>query len=94
MVRPRSYDPTTFWLRLPCLQPVVVSEGRSLSRDAPETRWDSPRFRDARRDIRSDSRGRNLLALPPPETIRRVGLLQVYVYARDVFARLPIATGS
>jgi hypothetical protein len=36
----------------------------------------------------------NLASLPPPEAIRTVGFLQVYVYARDVFADLPMATGS
>jgi hypothetical protein len=34
----------------------------------------------------------NLAGLPPPEAIRTVGLLQVYVYAHDVFADLPVAT--
>jgi len=36
----------------------------------------------------------NLLRLPAPESVRTVGLLRVYVYARDVFASLPIATGT
>jgi hypothetical protein len=36
----------------------------------------------------------NLASLPQPVAIRNVGFLQVYVYARDVFAHLPIATGS
>jgi hypothetical protein len=35
----------------------------------------------------------NLASLPPPETVRSVGFLQIYVYAHDVFARLPVATG-
>ena len=34
----------------------------------------------------------NLAALPKPETVRTVGLLQVYVYSRDVLADLPMAT--
>ena len=34
----------------------------------------------------------NLSAFPKPEAVRTVGLLQVYVYANDVFASLPIAT--
>ena len=34
----------------------------------------------------------NLAALPAPEAVRTVGLLQVYVYADDVFAALPMAT--
>ena len=34
----------------------------------------------------------NLAAFPKPETVRTVGLLQVYVYAHDVFAGLPMAT--
>jgi hypothetical protein len=34
----------------------------------------------------------NLAAFPKPEAVRTVGLLQVYVYASDVFADLPIAT--
>jgi hypothetical protein len=34
----------------------------------------------------------NLAGLAPPETIRTVGLLEVYVYAHDVFADLPMAT--
>lgn len=33
----------------------------------------------------------NLAGLPPPEQIRTVGLLQVYVYAHDAFADLPTA---
>jgi hypothetical protein len=36
----------------------------------------------------------NLASLPPPETIRTVGFLQVYVYAHDVLAHLPVAAGS
>jgi hypothetical protein len=35
----------------------------------------------------------NLASLPTPEYVRTVGLLQVDVYARDVFADLPRATG-
>lgn len=35
-----------------------------------------------------------LASLPPPVAIRNVGFLQVYVYAQDVFAHLPMATGS
>jgi hypothetical protein len=35
---------------------------------------------------------RSLADLPPPEVTRIVGLLQVNVYARDVFAGLPTAT--
>ncbi len=35
----------------------------------------------------------NLASLPRPEYVRTVGLLQVDVYARDVFADLPRATG-
>jgi len=34
----------------------------------------------------------NLAGLPSPEAVRTVGLLQVYVYADDVFAALPTAT--
>ena len=34
----------------------------------------------------------SLRSLPPPEEIRAVGLLQVYVYAHDTFADLPMAT--
>ncbi|MGA7987758.1 MAG: hypothetical protein WCB51_05105 [Candidatus Dormiibacterota bacterium] len=34
----------------------------------------------------------NLAAFPKPEAVRTVGLLQVYVYADDIFAGLPIAT--
>lgn len=34
----------------------------------------------------------NLGSLPPPETIRSVGFLQIYVYAHDVFAHLAVAT--
>ncbi len=34
----------------------------------------------------------NLAALPKPETVRTVGLLQVYVYSHDVLAGLPMAT--
>jgi hypothetical protein len=34
----------------------------------------------------------SLAALPPPEETRTVGLLQVNVYAHDVFAELPAAT--
>ncbi len=34
----------------------------------------------------------NLSGLPAPEEIRTVGLLQVYVYAHDVLAGLPMAT--
>jgi hypothetical protein len=36
----------------------------------------------------------NLVGLPAPESVRAVGLLRVYVYARDVFASLPTATGT
>jgi hypothetical protein len=34
----------------------------------------------------------NLAGLPAPSAVRTVGLLQVYVYADDVFAALPMAT--
>jgi hypothetical protein len=34
----------------------------------------------------------NLAGLPPPESVRTVGLLQVNIYAHDVFAGLPVAT--
>jgi len=34
----------------------------------------------------------SLTGLPPPEEIRTVGLLQVYVYAHDAFGDLPMAT--
>jgi hypothetical protein len=34
----------------------------------------------------------NLVSLPPPETIRAVGFLQIYVYAHDVLDHLPVAT--
>ncbi len=34
----------------------------------------------------------NLAGFPKPEAVRTVGLLQVYIYADDVFAGLPIAT--
>ena len=34
----------------------------------------------------------NLAGLPPPESVRTVGLLQVNIYAHDVFASLPVAT--
>lgn len=36
----------------------------------------------------------NLASLPPPEAIRNVGFLQVYVYAQDVIGQLPMANGS
>jgi hypothetical protein len=36
----------------------------------------------------------SLAGLPAPESVRAVGLLRVYVYARDVFASLPAATGT
>jgi hypothetical protein len=36
----------------------------------------------------------NLEGLAPPDEIRNVGLLQVYVYAHDVFAGLPMASRS
>lgn len=35
----------------------------------------------------------NLASLPPPATVRTVGFLQIDVYAHDVFAHLPVATG-
>ncbi|MFI5287588.1 MAG: hypothetical protein ACHQ4F_14895 [Candidatus Dormibacteria bacterium] len=35
----------------------------------------------------------NLEGLPPPESVHAVGLLRVYIYAQDVFAGLPMATG-
>jgi hypothetical protein len=34
----------------------------------------------------------NLAGLPPPESVHAVGLLQVNIYAHDVFAGLPVAT--
>jgi hypothetical protein len=36
--------------------------------------------------------GANLAGLPTPSAVHTVGLLQVYVYADDVFAALPMAT--
>jgi hypothetical protein len=36
----------------------------------------------------------NLEGFPSPESVRKVGLLRIYVYADDVFAGLPTATGA